>query len=59
MIRSILNIFSPLTAERIASRQLLEAQQARLEHQAAAEHHKALADMYAARELRLSQEART
>ncbi|QRF60977.1 hypothetical protein [Variovorax paradoxus] len=58
MIRKLFSPFAPLTAERIARQQLQQAQQARLEHQAAAEHHKALADMYAAREQRLSQEVR-
>lgn len=56
MINIIRSVFPKLTAERIALQQLQEAQQARLQHQAAAEHHKALADMYAARERRLSQE---
>lgn len=48
--------FKPHTDERIAQRQLQEAKQARLQHIAAAEHHKALADMYGTRARRLERE---
>lgn len=48
-----------ITPESRTAQLLAEARMAELEHRAAAEHHKALADMYAARVARLeSQEAK-
>ena len=47
-------IFAPTKTEKIVERQLYEARRLKLEHQAAAEHHQALAQMYGARELRLN-----
>lgn len=45
--------FKPIRPEKVRADQLYEAQRLVLEHAAAAEHHKALADMYAARIKRL------
>lgn len=48
-----------ITPESRTAQLLAEARMAELEHRAAAEHHKALADMYAARVARLeSQEGK-
>lgn len=48
-------IFAPTKPEKIVEHQLYEARRLKLEHQAAAEHHQALAQMYGAREVRLNQ----
>ena len=48
-------IFAPTKPEKIVEQQLYEARRLKLEHQAAAEHHQALAQMYGAREVRLNQ----
>jgi len=45
--------FAPTNPEKVREQQLYEAKRLQLEHAAAAEHHKALADMYAARIERL------
>lgn len=45
--------FRPVSPEKIVAQQRYEAERLRLEHEAAAEHHKALAQMYAARSRRL------
>lgn len=42
-------IFKPTNPQKIVSQQRYEAERLRLEHEAAAEHHAALAQMYAAR----------
>jgi len=42
-------MFKPTTPSKIVAQQRYEAERLRLEHEAAAEHHKALAEMYAAR----------
>lgn len=46
-------IFKPTNPQKIVAQQRYEAERLRLEHEAAAEHHKALAEMYAARMNRL------
>jgi hypothetical protein len=46
-------IFSPTNPAKVRQQQLYEAERLQLEHAAAAEHHQALADMYAARIKRL------
>jgi hypothetical protein len=46
-------IFAPTSPDKIADQQLYEARRLWLEHEAAAEHHAALAAMYAKRVLRL------
>ncbi len=50
-----MDFFRKQTAARIAQQQLDEAERLALEHKAAAEHHEALAAMYAARIARLTQ----
>lgn len=49
--------FSPTHPDKVRAEQLYEAKRLKLEHAAAAEHHKALADMYSARIARLEAEA--
>ncbi len=46
-------LFKPVKPEKVRAEQLYEAQRLLLEHAAAAEHHQALADMYAKRIQRL------
>ena len=52
-----INPFRKITAEDVHAHQLADAQRMALEHKAAAEHHKALAAMYAARAKRLREQA--
>lgn len=47
-------IFSPTNPAKIVAQQRYEAERLRLEHEAAAEHHAALAVMYAGRISRLN-----
>lgn len=47
-------MFTPTSPSKIVQQQLYEAQRLHLEHEAAAEHHKALSDMFKARVARLS-----
>jgi hypothetical protein len=49
-----LTIFTPTNPAKIVAQQRYEAERLRLEHEAAAEHHAALAVMYAARISRLN-----
>lgn len=49
-------IFAPTSPEKIRRLQLYEAERLGLEHAAAAEHHKALADMFVARVTRLRED---
>jgi hypothetical protein len=49
-----LTIFAPTNPAKIVAQQRYEAERLRLEHEAAAEHHAALAVMYAARISRLN-----
>lgn len=48
------DIFKPTPADTIADEQLYEAQRKLVEHEAAAEHHAALSEMYRRRVERLS-----
>jgi hypothetical protein len=48
------SLFTPPSADLIAARLAADAQRAALEHEAAAEHHAALATMYLGRFLRLA-----
>ena len=52
-----MKFFQPVSAAKVASQLLTEAQRMAVEHEAAAEHHKALADMFKARVARLSKQA--
>jgi hypothetical protein len=49
-----LTIFTPTNPAKIVAQQRYEAERLRLEHEAAAEHHAALAVMYAGRISRLN-----
>ena len=51
------SLFKPVGATKVRDQQLFEAQRLALEHEAAAEHHDALATMYRARVERLKQDA--
>lgn len=48
-----MNLFKRITAEKLIAYQLYEARRAKVEHEASAEHHNALAIMYANRIRRL------
>ena len=54
----ILKYFTPSTPEQIVQNQMMDARRLVLEHEAAAEHHSALARMYRLRVQRLSETER-
>ena len=54
-----MSLFPTVNPNKIRQQQLYEAQRLVLEHRAAAEHHKALAEMYAGRISRLETEETT
>jgi hypothetical protein len=53
-MKLVMNLFKPTPADAIAKDQLYEAQRKLVEHEAAAEHHAALTEMYRRRVERLT-----